>query len=94
VALLTAARRIDRQLFGRCGRQGNPGSCEAIVSRQDELAQVYSSRIWKTVGRRTRAFDLKMAQRAAERMHLRMRKDLLRADEQLDSALAFSGRSE
>jgi preprotein translocase subunit SecA len=91
---LHEASRIDRQLFGRCGRQGNPGTCEAIVSRQDELAQVYSSRIWKAVGRRMRALDLKMAQRAAERMHLRMRRDLLRADEQLDSTLAFSGRSE
>jgi hypothetical protein len=35
-----------------------------------------------------------MAQRAAERLHLRMRKDLLRHDEQLEAALAFSGRSE
>jgi hypothetical protein len=60
--------------------------------------------VWKTIGAavnrgqgvfsRTRAFDLKMAQRAAERLHLRMRRDLLKADEQLDSALAFSGRSE
>src|SRR5271169_3113385 len=29
--------RIDRQLFGRCARQGNPGSIEAIVSLEDEL---------------------------------------------------------
>jgi preprotein translocase subunit SecA len=101
---LHEARRIDRQLFGRCGRQGNPGTCEAIISRQDELARIYSGRVWKAVGAavnrgegvfsRTRAFDLKMAQRAAERLHLRMRRDLLKADEQLDSALAFSGRSE
>jgi preprotein translocase subunit SecA len=101
---LHEARRIDRQLFGRCGRQGNPGTCEAIVSRQDELAVVYSNRMWKTLGaaasrcRNTvpwpRTLDLKMAQRAAERLHLRMRKDLLRADEQLEAALAFSGRSE
>jgi preprotein translocase subunit SecA len=89
---LHEARRIDRQLFGRCGRQGNPGSCEAIVSREDELAKVYSTRVGKTLAVANN--DLRMAQRAAERLHLRMRKDLLKADEKLESALAFSGRSE
>jgi preprotein translocase subunit SecA len=28
--------RVDRQLFGRAARQGNPGSVEAIVSLEDE----------------------------------------------------------
>jgi len=31
------SRRIDRQLYGRAGRQGDPGSCEAICSLDDEL---------------------------------------------------------
>ena len=31
------SRRIDRQLYGRAGRQGDPGSCEAMVSLDDEL---------------------------------------------------------
>jgi preprotein translocase subunit SecA len=31
------ARRIDRQLFGRCARQGDPGSVEAILSWEDEI---------------------------------------------------------
>jgi preprotein translocase subunit SecA len=34
------------------------------------------------------------AQRRAERLHARMRRDLLRQDEHLESALAFAGRSE
>jgi preprotein translocase subunit SecA len=29
--------RIDRQLYGRAGRQGDPGSCEAICSLEDDL---------------------------------------------------------
>lgn len=29
--------RVDRQLFGRCARQGDPGTTEAIVSVDDEL---------------------------------------------------------
>jgi len=31
------SRRIDRQLYGRAGRQGDPGSCEAMVSLADDL---------------------------------------------------------
>lgn len=35
------ARRIDRQLFGRGGRQGDPGSFQAIVSLEDEIVHEY-----------------------------------------------------
>jgi preprotein translocase subunit SecA len=35
------ARRIDRQLFGRGGRQGDPGSFQAIVSIEDDLVKDY-----------------------------------------------------
>ena len=34
--------RIDRQLFGRCGRQGDPGSYQAIVSLEDHLFEVHA----------------------------------------------------
>ena len=36
------SRRVDRQFFGRCARQGDPGSCEAIVSLEDEIYAVYA----------------------------------------------------
>ena len=98
------ARRIDRQLFGRCGRQGDPGSCEAIVSAEDELPRIHSRGVWKVLSSTgagpkrlpspLRALNLKAAQRSAERLHRRMRRDLLKIDEHLDSALAFSGKSE
>jgi preprotein translocase subunit SecA len=102
---LHEARRIDRQLFGRCGRQGDPGSCEAFVSAEDELPKLHSHGIWKVLRRvaanpsqfypsALRSLNLRAAQRSAERLHRRMRRDLLKLDEHLDSTLAFSGRSE
>jgi len=100
------ARRIDRQLFGRCGRQGDPGTSEAIISLEDELVTVYVSKpiqwfvlmVLKKPGTYIARWIGKIlfhrAQRAAERLHARMRHDLLRMDEQLGDALAFSGRPE
>ena len=31
------SRRVDRQLAGRCARQGDPGSCQFFVSADDKL---------------------------------------------------------
>jgi hypothetical protein len=39
-------------------------------------------------------FVLRRAQRRAERLHARRRRDLLTMDEHLETALAFSGRLE
>ena len=37
------SRRIDNQLRGRAGRQGDPGSSRFFVSREDDLLQRYGS---------------------------------------------------
>jgi preprotein translocase subunit SecA len=37
------ARRIDRQLRGRCARQGDPGSSQFFISLEDDLMRLFGS---------------------------------------------------
>ncbi|MDD2708972.1 MAG: preprotein translocase subunit SecA [Verrucomicrobiae bacterium] len=37
------ARRIDRQLRGRCARQGDPGSSQFFISLEDDLMRLFAS---------------------------------------------------
>ena len=96
------ARRIDRQLAGRCSRQGQPGLFAPILSLEDSLLQEALSRPEKAVmqigfrlyGQSFGRWVMRHAQRKAERLHARMRRNLLRSDEVLDHALAFSEKPE
>jgi preprotein translocase subunit SecA len=96
------SRRIDRQLAGRSARQGEPGAFLPILSLQDALLDTMLSpfaatcvRIgYRLYGARFGRWAMRRAQRKAERLHARMRASLLRSDEILDSALAFSGKGE
>ena len=98
------SRRIDRQLFGRCARQGDPGSCEAIVSLEDELFEVYAPVATGMIRRLARATPglpsgvfraLKaLAQAAAERKNVRIRVQNVKLDQRLNQVLAFSGKGE
>ncbi len=96
------ARRIDRQLFGRAARQGDPGSARAFVSLEDELAVRHAPRLARALAARHPGdreirsplarglFDL--AQRRAQRSALRQRQGVLRTDDWLDEQLGFAGR--
>ncbi|MFN0040005.1 MAG: preprotein translocase subunit SecA [Burkholderiales bacterium] len=92
--------RIDRQLFGRCGRQGDPGSCEWILAAEDDLIKSYLPFVEKRLKTRgqlpERAAMLlfRYAQERAERENSRARRDLLDMDDHLGNLLAFAGRGE
>ncbi|MEO0680765.1 MAG: prepilin peptidase, partial [Pseudomonadota bacterium] len=83
--------RIDRQLMGRAGRQGDPGAFRAILSLEDPLLDRMGAWVRGLPPGPWRLWIIAFARRAAERTHARMRRDLLRQDERLGDALSFSG---
>jgi preprotein translocase subunit SecA len=93
---LAEARRIDRQLFGRCGRQGARGSYEQIVSLEDHLLKVHMQG-WvgvfarnKTLSRLLGSYLPLAAQWAEERRAALARRRLLESERILRQLLVFS----
>jgi preprotein translocase subunit SecA len=94
--------RVDRQLFGRASRQGDPGSCQAFMSLDDELLVRNRPALRKIFKARykLRRGDIKSkavrsafrsAQRRAQSGALTQRKNVLRTDDWLDEFLGFAG---
>lgn len=91
------ARRVDRQLFGRAGRQGDNGSAQVIVSLEDDLMLKYAPRMSALLRRRyarrqtplpswiIRIFD--RAQKIAQQRAFTSRLHVLKQDQNLDKAL-------
>jgi len=94
--------RVDRQLFGRCARQGEPGSVEALISLDDALFVEHAPKSLQLVRKLSRSSGriptwllrglIRYAQRVAEYRSARVRMATLRQDRKLQRALAFSGR--
>jgi preprotein translocase subunit SecA len=85
------SRRIDRQLFGRCARQGEPGSCEAIVARDDELFRRQAGFFTRFLFRTPSLLRL-ATQHAAESANAGERAKTFDSDTRLDRALGFAGQ--
>jgi preprotein translocase subunit SecA len=98
-----SARRIDRQLAGRCARQGDPGSTQAFISLQDELIENSRWALAPIIRRWFSGQDSEITgpvwrrlitsiQRRAERVAFRLRRDVLAADNWLDEQLGFAAK--
>ena len=89
------SRRIDRQLFGRAARQGDPGSCEEILSLEDDIIDKHLPRWLRRLAELpvgVRLTLMRLAQRRASQAGKGLRANLARYEEQMDQALAFAGR--
>jgi preprotein translocase subunit SecA len=90
------ARRIDLQLRGRCGRQGDPGSSRFYLSLEDDLMRIFAGEWVKNMLTRLgmqegEAIESKMvsrriegAQKKVEERNFEVRKNLLEYDEVMD----------
>jgi preprotein translocase subunit SecA len=93
------ARRLDRQLAGRCARQGEPGSAETYIALDGPLlASHWFGRLLGGCTARAgmphsglAAFALRWAQRARERRDRVERELMLKRDEETSHWFAFSG---
>jgi preprotein translocase subunit SecA len=95
------SQRVDRQLFGRCARQGDPGTVEAAVSLEDELFDRHAPRLTRWARRGLGRDGLvpkwfarllvRVAQWAANAENFRTRMATLRDDRKLQRLLSFSG---
>ena len=102
---LNDSYRIQRQLFGRSARQGDPGSAEAILALDDTaLTRFFPKPVRRFLaglcgkGKPLPALVsrtiLRVPQRRHERDQSRIRKALMKQDKRLRRTLAFSGTFE
>lgn len=97
--------RIDRQLEGRSGRQGDPGHTQAILSLEDAVLDSVKDAMLGGPARallaasfpgwnRYAAWWLRHAQARTERKLARDRRRMVAADEELENSLSFSGQGD
>jgi len=91
------SRRVDRQLRGRSGRQGDPGSSQFFVSLEDDLMRLFGSdriaglmdRLGLKEGEMIQhsmiTKSIERAQRKVEENHFGVRKRLLEYDDVMNS---------
>jgi preprotein translocase subunit SecA len=86
------SRRIDRQLFGRAARQGDPGSFEEVVALDDRLTAGMPA--WRrSLAARLRlgGWLMRFAQWRATRHGARLRRRLAQYEARMQQTLSFAG---
>ena len=90
------SRRIDNQLRGRSGRQGDPGESRFYLSLEDDLMRLFASDRIASIMNRLRIPDdvpieakmvsksIERAQTSVEQMNFEIRKNVLKYDEVMD----------
>jgi len=90
------ARRIDLQLRGRCGRQGDPGSSRFFLSLEDDLMRIFAGdwvkgvltrlgmKEGEAIESRVVSRQIEKAQKKVEERNFEVRKSLLEYDEVMD----------
>ena len=92
------SKRIDRQLRGRAGRQGDPGSTRTFTSLEDDLVVRFLPKFLMRIlaklvvkknpwAVKTVAWFTRRAQRAAEKQSYRQRRLVMDQDQQLSESL-------
>lgn len=86
--------RVDRQLFGRSARQGQPGTVRAIVAADDPLFKPLPKALRAALMQgRGLTLAVRFAQRDAERRAWLARKHTLRQDRELHRIIGIAGTS-
>ena len=87
------SRRIDRQLRGRCSRQGDPGSSQFFISLEDQLMRLFGAQRMSSIMSRLGLKEgevmehkwlnrsVETAQRRVEQQHFAVRKRTLEYDD-------------
>ena len=91
---MNESSRIDQQLFGRCGRQGDPGTVQLYTSAEDKLLEsAYgrqtAQRYRRTGKTRIASYWIALfhkAQQKLENQHYRSRRILMHSEKQLSKA--------
>ncbi len=84
-----ASGRVDRQLFGRAARQGDPGSAQMFASVEDDLFVrhlPHAGILWRVMGAER---VIALAQQRAEHLARCHRRQVLRQDTWLEESLPF-----